>query len=405
MMQDRDVMMERERRMVGEIYTSDAAYRHLLALCDDCGHRFTGSPGEARAVSFVLERMRAYGLGNVRTEEVPLTGWKRGDARLEVLDRDGLHLETLALPYSPAGRVEAELLDLESAVPEAISARADEIKGKIVLVSSANPPMYRRPVHRMEKYSRVVQAGAVGFVFVGDEPGQLIQTGSLPAGASIPGVGVSRETGAAIRRALKSGPMRVRLTVGGEAHPVVAHNAVGEIPGERPGPWLIVGAHLDSHDISPGADDNASGVAAVLEAARVLAMEGPLPLPVRVIFFTGEELGLLGAYQYVDAHQAELADVRFVLNLDTVGGRGQLAVLLQGWPELLPRLRAQVQEVNPEGMVADRLVPYSDHFPFAVQGIPSAAVAVWRGGGGGRGWGHTTADTVDKVSPASLQAA
>ncbi|NOZ29462.1 MAG: peptidase M28, partial [Chloroflexi bacterium] len=39
------------------------------------------------------------------------------------------------------------------------------------------------------------------------------------------------------------------------------------------------------------------------------------------------------------------------------------------------------------------------------QGIPSAAVAVWRGGGGGRGWGHTTADTVDKVSPASLQAA
>lgn len=397
-------LLARERRIAGEIYTSDTAYRHLLALCDGCGHRFTGSAGESRAVSYLIERLTEYGLHHVRAEEVPLTGWQRGDAYLQVIGRDEIRLDCLALPYSPVGEVEAELLDLGSGVPEVIAARASEIQGKIVLVSSANPPMYSRNVHRLEKYSRIVQAGAVGFVFAGDEPGQLAQTGALPIGAPIPGVGVSRETGSALTRALQAGPVRVRLRVAGNTHPIVAYNVVGELPGEQARPWLIACAHLDSHDIAPGANDNASGVAAVLEAARVLALEGALPLPARFIFFTGEELGLFGAYRYAATHQAELSEVRFVLNLDTVGGPGRLTLFLQGWPELLSRFQDQAQAINPESMVVDRLVPYSDHFPFTLQGVPSAMVASWSGGSG-RGWGHTAADTVDKVSPGSLQAA
>jgi Iap family predicted aminopeptidase len=404
MMIGSDNLAARERRIAGEVYTSDSAYRHLLALCDGCGHRFTGSPGEAQAASYLLEQMATYGLHDVHTEDVPLTGWQRGEASLQVIDRDGLDCEGLALPYSLAGSVEAELLDLGPAVPEMIAARASEIKGKVVLVSSANPPMYNRPVHRMEKYARVVQAGAVGFVFVGDEPGQLAQTGSLLAGAPIPGMGVSQETGAALTRALQAGPVRVRLNAEGSTGPIVARNVMGELPGEQAGPWLTASAHLDSHDIAPGANDNASGVVSVLEAARVLALDGPLPLPVRFIFFTGEELGLLGAYRYTAVHQTELADIRFVLNLDVVGGPGKLAAFLQGWPDLLSRFQAQARAINPESMVADRLVPYSDHFPFVLRGVPAAMVATW-GSSGGRGWGHTAADTVDKVSQAGLQAA
>ncbi len=402
-MLDAKDLAARERRIAGEVYTSDSAYRHLLALCDGCGHRFTGSPGESQADSYLLEQMAAYGLHNVRTEDVLLTGWQRGDARLQLVDQNRLDYECLALPYSPASSVEAELLDLGPAVPEMIAARAGEIKGKVVLVSSANPPMYNRLVHRLEKYARVVQAGAVGFVFVGDEPGQLAQTGCLPTGAPIPGVGVSQETGAALTRRLRAGPVRVRLSVGGSTNPIGACNVIGELPGEQAGPWLIASAHLDSHDIAPGANDNASGVVAVLEAARVLALDGPLPLPVRFIFFTGEELGLHGAYHYTTIHQAELADIRFILNLDVVSGPGKLAAFLQGWPELLPRFQAQTQAINPESMVADRLVPYSDHFPFVLRGVPAAMVATW--GSGSRGWGHTAADTVDKVSQASLQTA
>jgi len=93
-----------------------------------------------------------------------------------------------------------------------------------------------------------------------------------------------------------------------------------------------------------------------------------------------------------------------MLNLDVVGGPGRLGMALQAWPELLPRLQRHVQDLNPEGLLLDRLVPYSDHFPFFLKGVPSAMAASW-GSGSGRGWGHTSADTVDKVSIGSLQAA
>ncbi|GAB4565433.1 MAG: M28 family metallopeptidase [Anaerolineae bacterium] len=395
-----------DKKITGEIYASDTAFQHLLYLCDVCGHRFTGSAGEMRAATYVAEQMRQYGLANVRMEDVPLRAWKRGEAQLRVLAPRPMQIECLALPYSPVAAVEADLLDLGPAVPEMIDARREEIAGKVVLVSSANPPMYPRPVHRMEKYARLVKAGAVGFIFAGDEPGQLPQTGSLPEHAPIPAVGISQESGAMLSRLARDSvePMRVNLAVDGTTIETTSHNVIGELPGQQDAPVVVLGAHLDSHDIAPGANDNASGVVAVLEAARALAEIGPLPLPVRFILFTGEELGLLGAYHHVRAHADALPSIRFVLNLDSVAGPGKLAAILQGWPELLPRFKAWGRQVLPECTVLDRLVPYSDHFPFTVEGIPAAMVATW-GGGGGRGWGHTAADTVDKVSILSLQTA
>jgi Peptidase family M28 len=66
-------------------------------------------------------------------------------------------------------------------------------------------------------------------------------------------------------------------------------NVLAEVAGADPAAVLDVGAHWDSVRDSPGADDNASGVAAVLEAARVLRAAAPLALPVRFCLFGGEE--------------------------------------------------------------------------------------------------------------------
>ncbi|MBX3365132.1 MAG: M28 family peptidase [Phycisphaeraceae bacterium] len=72
-----------------------------------------------------------------------------------------------------------------------------------------------------------------------------------------------------------------------------------EIPGRsKPSEVLIVGAHFDAVPQSPGADDNASGTAALLELARVL--EGrPMARTVRLLFFNLEEVGLVGSREYV----------------------------------------------------------------------------------------------------------
>ncbi|MEX2219957.1 MAG: M20/M25/M40 family metallo-hydrolase [Phycisphaerales bacterium] len=85
------------------------------------------------------------------------------------------------------------------------------------------------------------------------------------------------------------------------------HNIVVELPGmELPREVLIVGAHIDAVPGSPGADDNGSGVAALLEAARVLRGV-PLRRTVRLVFFNLEEIGLHGSREHWRKQKARLA--------------------------------------------------------------------------------------------------
>jgi hypothetical protein len=77
------------------------------------------------------------------------------------------------------------------------------------------------------------------------------------------------------------------------------HNIIVDLPGkELPNEVLILSAHFDAVAGSPGADDDGTGVAALLETARVLK-DRPMRRTVRLIFFNLEELGLLGSKDYV----------------------------------------------------------------------------------------------------------
>jgi len=81
----------------------------------------------------------------------------------------------------------------------------------------------------------------------------------------------------------------------GRLHPrLVGANLIAELPGHAAAPTVVIGAHLDTVDGSPGADDNASGVAALIEAARLLGAL-PSPPPVTLAVLDMEELGLIGA--------------------------------------------------------------------------------------------------------------
>ncbi len=88
-------------------------------------------------------------------------------------------------------------------------------------------------------------------------------------------------------------------------------------------PVVLVGAHYDAQgqkdaDVFPGADDNASGIAALLEIARISANQKTGPAMVFVAF-GAEEQGLLGAKAYVDAPSIPLSRVALMINLDMVG--------------------------------------------------------------------------------------
>ena len=87
---------------------------------------------------------------------------------------------------------------------------------------------------------------------------------------------------------------------------------------ENPELVYIVSSHFDSHTMGPGADDNTSGTAALLEAARVLAKH---PMPATIVFalFTGEESGLLGSREWVRQAVANKLQVVGALNNDMLG--------------------------------------------------------------------------------------
>ncbi len=95
---------------------------------------------------------------------------------------------------------------------------------------------------------------------------------------------------------------------------------MAELRGQAwPDRYLLLGAHYDSHDIAPGAVDNAGGVAVMVEAMRLLSHVG-LGRSVRVVAFGAEEVGLLGSEAYVRQHTAEFDGIDLMLNLDSRGG-------------------------------------------------------------------------------------
>lgn len=96
-------------------------------------------------------------------------------------------------------------------------------------------------------------------------------------------------------------------------------NIVAVLPGTtHPELVYVLGSHYDSVEPGPGADDNASGTAVLVEAARVLA-GNPLPATVIFVAFAAEESGLLGAYEFTRRTAEDGLDVRGAINNDMIG--------------------------------------------------------------------------------------
>jgi Zn-dependent M28 family amino/carboxypeptidase len=409
-----------ERQLIGDVWTSDEPYLNLLHLCDEIGNRWAGSPSEHAAGEYIQSKLIAYGLQNVRLEPVQFGAWERGEAVLRMTQPVEKAFSCVALPYCPAGEIEAELIDVGDGEEEDFARLGDAVRGKIAVSAAETNPVGRpsgKLSHRTDKLARAVAAGAIGFVFVNQNPGLLHITGGIGAAggkpAAIIGIGVSWETGSAILRLAKKGEgARLHIRTGGRFFENTSYNVVGEIPGStNPDELVLAGAHYDGHDISQGALDDGAGTVVCLEAARVLAAlpREAIGRTIRFILFCGEEVGLFGSWAYTAAHAAESDRTRFMLNLDTAGrGKGGSESLqLTGAPDLIPYFQEHSRAAKYDYPVNHRFQSHSDHFPYALRGIPSATLSSPDDKSSlvGRGWGHTEADTVDKATLRGLQMA
>ena len=396
-----------DQSICGNIYTSREIKQNLDEMCLRFNGRFSGSTDSLRSAEFIAGKLTEYGLDNVYLESFPLTVWERGSISLEMTAPETRTFSALALPYSPGCDQEFPLIDLGMGHAADIEAAGAAIKGAAVLVDDLNPEDGPH-LHRLQKYVNLLEAGIGAFLFVQNKPGMLAQTGSLafdhsrPASQAIPSMGLPLETGAELRQWLKRGPVKLRLRMDNVLKPGQDQNVIGDLGDPAGLPQVIICGHYDGHDIAQGAMDNGSGTVAIMEAARVLAMvKEQLKGKIRFMLCGSEEMGLVGSHYYADHHQPELSALRFVINLDCSGGNGPFIMLVQNAPELQPVFKQIVTDMAADIGIEHHLVPFSDHFPFLLHGIPSAMCVT--PGTGGRGWGHTYADTFEKVNLEPLQ--
>ncbi|MHC5011380.1 MAG: M20/M25/M40 family metallo-hydrolase [Planctomycetota bacterium] len=149
-------------------------------------------------------------------------------------------------------------------------------------------------------------------------------------------------------------------------------------------PVVVVTAHYDAlgHDgdrFFPGADDNASGVACLLELLRQIETKEDSRVAVGVCFTDAEEWGLVGARSLVE--NLGLLDVRAVINVDSIGRAASQpthVIGLSTHPDLANRVAKRLEEQGLEvGRDIDRFAYAhgSDHYPIHERGIP--AVSIW----------------------------
>jgi Iap family predicted aminopeptidase len=394
--------VELDRMALGEAHGSGEALEIVTTLCDDYESRWPGSGMDRAACEYMAEWLRDHGLENVHLEGFSLPGWIRGSSSLRLLEPKARTVDCIALPMSCESSVEADLVYLGTGPVDSYEERRGEIEGKIVMVNSGNPPGMTRTLHRSEKYQRSVLAGAAGWIFMNHYPAYGPPTGGVSP--IVPAVGVSYEDGMYLARMLeRKGRVRLRLETVCRNLDVETWNVVADLKGTRStDDWVVYGAHYEGHDISVGALDDATGAACVMEIARIMAgMRGSLKRNMRFILFGAEEIGLLGSRAYVKAHPGEMSRIRFMMNFDAAGRDGRQGFCLHGWPALEPMFRGIASDIGLDLPVWSQVTPYSDHWPFLLKGVPTATMgdpeeARRRGG---RGFGHTKYDTVDKCNP------
>lgn len=364
-----------------------AALAHVTVLSQQIGPRVAGTPAYLRAADYVAGQFQRLGY---RVERQVFSF-----EAFEVLSPPGLTvtapapatLHPVTLMYSastpPAG-LETEL------VAAGLGRREDfagtQAAGRIVLVE-------RGQIFFWEKVTNAAAAGARAVVVYNSQPG-MPPVATLRSPAAIPAVIISQDEGRQLLQSLASGPVRLRLVVRTLTEARSVPNVIGIKPGSSiPDDIVVVGGHLDSVPGSPGANDNASGVAAVLEAARLLA-EVPTARTVHFVAFGGEEIDLLGSQHYV---RTRTGPVIGMINLDMVGNGPQVLIangrgnggLLDIAERIAARLDIQVRRF--------RLVGGSDHFPFERAGVPVVFLHT-----GDDDAYHTPMDVVSRVDPQLL---
>lgn len=411
------------RRIFSESLSHGQAYENLRALTAAHPGRLAGSKSLEGAVLWSQKTLATLGLDRVFTQDVMVPHWERGapeSVRLLPSSGAATPLAALALGNSvatPAAGITAEIIEVKS-LAELETLGREKIAGKIVFFNRPMDPTF-------------VSAGR-GYGAAGDQRGRgpvtaakfgavaaltrslthaqndLPHTGAtthLPDAVNIPACALSTIAADRLGAALATDPkLRVQIKTHTSWHPdALSHNVIGEIRGsEFPDQIIVVGGHLDSWDIAPGAHDDGAGIVQAIEVLRIFKALGLRPRhTLRAVLFTNEENGLRGATAYADLARKAGEKHLLALESDNGGFQPRGFQLASSQFDAVARASRWNDLLRPFGLLT--LVPGrggADVAPLYVLGATTGEILPESQ----RYFDlhHTTADSIDQVNPREL---
>lgn len=370
--------------------TEQALKGHVRALAQ-LGPRLAGTEAEQRAAAYVAEFLSKLG-AEVRLQRFPIIRWRCHKVDVAVRSgKDWRRLPALPIGHTPStdGTVQGRPVVIEYLRPDNPALRA--CRGRIGLVLG----LWGEDPENLLALARARPAAAL---FVDDRfpSAEPVQDG-LPMGwvkklrvpaATIPYMDAWE---------LAASRATVRVCIDCERQRGESVNVVARIPGRSSGArGLLICAHHDSVAIGPGADDDATGVACVLEIAAALARD-KVSRDVWVATFGCEEHLSVGAEAFVRTETSLVKRLGVVLNFDSVGSLlGHTQARITGPPAMYRWVRRVIAKLGEQASAVRDVSPYSDHFFFAAAGVP--AIWVYRTNcQAGRWYHHTALDTEEVV--------
>ena len=398
------------------------------SVTTEVGPRRMGTAGDQRVIAWAQAKFEELGFDRVWTEPVELDrGWIRGEATAEILEPFPHNIVMTALGYSVGtdGDLVAEVVEFPTyddllAVPE-----GDSLKGKIAFISYSMadfvPPedgsgrgaygegTRARGKGRVEAAKRGAEAIVIRSVGIDDNRNGHTGSGyNYEEGVRmIPTAAVSAPDAILIQNMLKRGtPVVLKMNLTSEfTGPQMSANIIGEITGrEDPDRFVFLGAHVDSWDEGTGALDDGAGIGSMMATAALIGqMEQRPRRSIRVILFSGEEIGFYGVYAYMKKNADNIDYHLLGAEVDTGGGRANTLTSGVG-PNSLAVVREMHKLVAPLGIEfndANDAQAQSDMSEVSKAGMP--ALHLRQNLNGYFKYHHTPNDTFDKIIPEDMR--
>ena len=363
------------------------------------GTRAAGTPGYESSASYVARKLERYGW-KVSTQSFEfLAFFELEPTVMEQVAPEEIAYENEAdfsiMQYSGSGDVTAAVtpVDVNVADPSEITSGCEDTDfagfpaGNIALLQRGTCTFGEKAVNAQE-------AGASAVIIFNQgntEERSLLLEGDLgdDTTATIPAVGTTFALGQELVAAAANG-LRIHLVTVTDTELLTSRNVFGEWrQSGDPSSVIMAGAHLDSVREGPGINDNATGVAALLEVAHQIP-RAPYFFEdrIRLAFWGAEESGLIGSTEYVASlTEEEAAAINGYLNFDMIGSPNYARMIYDGNGSAFPDIGAgpagsdTIERVfqryfQKQGLTTTQ-TPFegrSDYGPFIDVGIPAGGL-------------------------------